>query len=205
MKGGYLGYRKATRGSGSWIVRFRDLTGRQNFQSIAAADDNADANNVTVLSFDQAQERARTWFQEMATGEFSPRRRGPYTVAKCMNDYVDWVTQHRKSARHIETYIGAFILPQLGDVDTSKLTGAMLRKWQNTIAALPPRLRTAKGQTQQVKAEDPDPAEALRKRRLRANRHLVTLKAALSRAWREGRIARSDAWILAPSEGARSS
>src|ERR1700737_47797 len=89
MKGGYLGYRKATRGSGSWIVRFRDLTGRQNFRSIAAADDNADANNVTVLSFDQAQERARTWFQEMATGEFSPRRRGPYTVAKCMNDYVD--------------------------------------------------------------------------------------------------------------------
>jgi hypothetical protein len=133
---------------------------------MATVDDNADANNVTVLSFDQAQERARTWFQEIAIGESSPRQRGPYTVAKCMNDYVDWVKQYRKSARHIETYIRAFILPQLGDVDTSKLTAAMLRKWQNAIAALPPRLRTAKGQTQQVKAEDPDPAEALRKRRL---------------------------------------
>jgi integrase len=194
MKGCYLGYRKTHQGSGSWTARFRDTTGRQNFRSIAAADDNLDANGGTVLSFDQAQARARAWFEEIATGEPSSRHDGPYTVAKCMNDYVEWLKQHRKSAKHVETYIRAFILPQLGNVDTSKLTAAMLRKWQNAIAAEPPRLRTGKGQKQRLKAEDPDPSEALRKRRLRANRHLVTLKAALTRAWRDGRIARSDAW-----------
>src|SRR5208282_1993945 len=164
MKGCYLGYRKATKGSGSWIARFRDTTGRQNFRSIAAADDVADTDGVAVLTFDKAQERARAWFEEMATA-------------------------------HLETYIRAFILPQLGNVDAAKLTTAMLRKWHHDIAEEAPRLRTGKGQQQRLKAEDPDPAEALRKRRLRANRHLVTLKAALTRAWRDGRIARNDAWV----------
>jgi len=195
MKGCYLGYRKATKGSGSWIARFRDTTGRQNFRSIAAADDVADTDGVAVLTFDKAQERARAWFEEMATGDLSSRQRGPYTVANCMRDYLDWAKQHRKSAAHLETYIRAFILPQLGNVDAAKLTTAMLRKWHHDIAEEAPRLRTGKGQQQRLKAEDPDPAEALRKRRLRANRHLVTLKAALTRAWRDGRIARNDAWV----------
>jgi integrase len=194
MKGCYLGYRKISKGSGSWIGRFRDTTGRQNFQSIAAADDAAEANGVTVLTFDQAQERARAWFEEMATGGGSSRDRGPYTVANCMTDYLAWASQHRKSVAHLNTYIQAFILPQLGSLDTSKLTAAMLRKWHYGIAEQPPRLRTGKGQPQQLKTEDPDPAEALRKRRLRANRHLVTLRAALTRAWRDGRIARNEAW-----------
>jgi hypothetical protein len=122
MKGCYLGYRKATKGSGSWIARFRDTTGRQNFRSIAAADDVVDTDGVAVLTFDQVQERARAWFEEMATGDLSSRRRGPYMIANCMRDYLDWAKQHRKSAAHLETYIRAFILPQLGNVDASKLT-----------------------------------------------------------------------------------
>jgi integrase len=195
MKGCYVGYRKPSHGSGSWIARFRDATGRQNFQSISAADDTIEANGVTVLTFDQAQERARVWYEEMALGDDLPRIRGPYTVTDCMTDYLIWATQHRKSAEHLNTYISAFILPQLGKVNTSKLTAAMLRKWHHAIASQPPRLRTGKGQPQQLKAEDPDLAEALRKRRLRANRHLVTLKAALTRAWRDGRIAHNDAWV----------
>jgi integrase len=112
-----------------------------------------------------------------------------------MTDYLAWATQHRKSANHLKTYIRAFILPQLGKIDTAKLTAALLRKWHHAIAAQPPRLRTGKGQPQQLKAEDPDPAEARRKRCLRANRHLVILKAALTRAWRDGRIAHNDAWV----------
>jgi integrase len=70
----------------------------------------------------------------------------------------------------------------------------MIRRWHEGVAAEPPRLRTRKGKAQRYRAEDANPAEARRKRRLRANRHLVTLRAALNRAWREGLIASCDAW-----------
>jgi hypothetical protein len=57
----------------------------------------ADTDGAAVLTFDQAQERARAWFEEMATGDLASRRRGPYTIANCMRDYLDWAKQHRKS------------------------------------------------------------------------------------------------------------
>ncbi len=112
-----------------------------------------------------------------------------------MADYLDWVQQHRKSHRHLKTYAEAFILPQLGTVDTAKLTTLMIRRWHQQLAAEPPRQRTRKGVEQRYRCEDRDPREAERKRRLRANRHLVTLRAALTRAWLEGNIARNDAWV----------
>jgi integrase len=111
-----------------------------------------------------------------------------------MIDYLAWVKNHRKSHHHLETYIKAYIIPRLGNVDTAKLTASMIRKWHSDIAAEPPRLRTTKGKEQKHRAEDPNVAEAQRKRKLRANRHLVTLRAALNRAWRDGHIARNDAW-----------
>jgi integrase len=104
------------------------------------------------------------------------------------------VKEHRKSYRHLKTSVDAFILPQLGGVDTAKLTTQMIRRWHQFLAAEPPRQRTRKGMEQQHRSEDPDPREAERKRRQRANRHLVTLRAALTRAWLEGNIARNDAW-----------
>ena len=192
-KGCYLGYRKGAQGRGAWIARWRDAAGRQHFRALGAADDVLDADGVTSLSFDAAQARAREWFATAPHG--LSRRGGAYTVADCMADYLDWLRQHRKSARHIETYVNAYVLPSLGKIDTAKLTPAMIRRWHEGIAAEPPRLRTRKGKAQRYRAEDPNPAEAQRKRRLRANRHLVTLRAALNRAWREGLIASSDAWV----------
>jgi integrase len=192
-KGCYLGYRKGAQGSGAWVARWRDAAGKQHFRALGAADDVLDADGVTSLSFDTAQTRARERLAAVPHG--MSRRGGAYTVADCMADYLDWLRQHRKSARHIETYVNTYVLPSLGKIDTAKLTPAMIRYWHERIAAEPPRLRTLKGKAQRYRAEDPNPAEAQRKRRLRANRHLVTVRAALNRAWREGLIASSDAWI----------
>jgi integrase len=109
---------------------------------------------------------------------------------------------HRKLHPHLEVYIRAYILPKLGNIDTAKLTTAMLREWQNGIATEPPRLRTRRGDVQRYRSEVGSEAEAERKRKLRANRHLVILRAALNRAWREGRVARADAWTrLTPFPG----
>src|SRR5437588_84871 len=48
-----------------------------------------------------------------------------------------------------------------------------------------------------------DPHEATRRRRSSANRTLVTLKAALSRAWRERKVLSDEAWrSVRPFQGA---
>ena len=40
----------------------RDAEGTQHYKALGGADDIRDADGLTVLSFAQAQERARTWF-----------------------------------------------------------------------------------------------------------------------------------------------
>jgi len=193
-KGCFVGYRKTTGNEGSWIARFRDRLGKQHHKAIGAADDVMDADNDTALSFEQAQARARDWFQTTASLGTDGRKPGTYTVADCMADYLAYIRMHRKSHHHLDTYANAYIIPRLGKLDTAELTTAIVRNWHEGIAQEPPRLRTRKGRMQAYRAEDPNQAEALRKRRLRANRHLVTLKAALSYAWRNGHIAHKDAW-----------
>ena len=75
-----------------------------------------------------------------------------------------------------------------------KLTAKRLRKWHRALAQIPARLRTRKGEDQKYRELDPDDDEALRRRRATANRTLTILKAALTRAWREGDIPSDDAW-----------
>lgn len=192
-KGCYLGYRRNQQG-GTWVARFRDETGGQKYSSLGPADDALDADGLTALSFEQAQKKAQEWFQLVANGG-TRSKRSAYTVADCIADYLDWVKTHRKSHAHIKTYTNAFILPKLGKVDCAKLTARMIRAWHQDIADQPPRLRAGKRDTEPKYAkEDANPAEALRKRRLRANRQLVILRAALNRAWREGNIASNEAW-----------
>jgi len=192
-RGRYLGYRRAREG-GSWIARYRDPVGQQHYRSLGSADDALDANGSSMLTFEQAQECACEWFAQMEGHGTEERKRGAYTIMDCTQDYLNWVKLHRKSYRHLKTYIDAYILPKLGRVDTAKLTTLMIRRWHQQLAAELPRLRTGRGKSQRYRTEDPNPLEAERKRRLRANRHLVILRAALNRAWLEGHIARNDAW-----------
>jgi integrase len=189
----HLGYRKSGQ-DGTWIGRFRDSSKRRHYKSLGPADDILDANGSSTLSFEQGQERARDWFVQIESGDLGDRKGGPYTVENCLNDYLDWMKQHRKSHRHIKTYAKAYIIPKLGPIDTAKLTTNLIRNWQQELANERPRLRTKKNEPQKYQAEDTNPAEAERKRKLRANRHLVSLRAALNRGWQEGRITRNDAW-----------
>lgn len=189
----HLGYRKTGQG-GTWSGRFRDPSKHRHYKSLGQADDILDANGSSSLSFEEAQERAREWFTQVERGDINDRKGRAYTVEDCLTDYLDWMKQHRKSHRHIQIYAKAYIIPKLGPIDTAKLTTTLIRKWQQELASERPRLRTKKNEPQKYQAEDPNPAEAERKRKLRANRHLVTLRAALNRAWQEGRIIRNDAW-----------
>ena len=89
--------------------------------------------------------------------------------------------------------VNAHILPALGDKLVAHLNCAALRSWHQKLAASPARQRTkAKATTPNVRQADT--ACDKRARRATANRVLATLKAALSLAYREGRVQSDDAW-----------
>src|ERR1700688_3981667 len=64
-KGTAIGYRRGAKG-GNWIARLRDEEGKQHYNATGAADDIRDADGLTVFSFSEAQEIARTWFASKA-------------------------------------------------------------------------------------------------------------------------------------------
>jgi hypothetical protein len=84
-----LGYRTGAK-CGNWIGKFRDDEGDRHYQALGAADDNRDADGLTVFSFAQAQEQARTFFARKAreaAGDLAPHV-GPYTIEHAVNDYL---------------------------------------------------------------------------------------------------------------------
>jgi integrase len=190
----HIGYRKG-RAGGKWILR--RYVGQQEYkvETIATADDSADADGIAVLDFRQAQalirERAAQ-YARIAKG--LPAKDGPYTVRVCIAEYLAFLERNRKSARDARYRAEALILPQLGDPPCADLTATLLRKWLEGAASTAPRLRTRNGDEQKYREINVDDAEATRRRRATANRVLTILKAALNRAWREGKIATDDAW-----------
>jgi len=191
----HLGYRKGVAG-GRWVMRWYTGEGAYQVETIGTADDKADAGDgEVVLDFRQAQTLAREkHLQHTRIAKGLPAEGGPYTVRGCLEEYLSFLERNRKSARDARYRAEALILPQLGDLPCAELTAPILRKWFEGAATMAPRLRTRKGETQKYRDIEADDAEARRQRRATANRVLTILKAALNRAWREGKIATDDAW-----------
>jgi hypothetical protein len=98
--GCHVGYRRTAKGAGTWIGKFRDESGVRRYESLGAADDIRDADGLSALSFRQAQERARGWFEKKArelAGETVQME--PYAVADAMRDYLGWYKAADPGAR----------------------------------------------------------------------------------------------------------
>jgi integrase len=189
-----LGYRRG-KSAGRWLVRRYAGNGKYVLDTIATADDNADADGINVLDYRQAQAKARVRAAELsgaAAGVAAPKGR-PYSVADALADYLEWMQQHRKSATDARCRAEAHILPALGKIELSKLTTDQLRKWFHALADSPARLRTRKGEAQKFRAAEAT-GDAIRSRRASANRTLNILKAALNQAWNEGKTPSDLAW-----------
>jgi integrase len=196
LKGLALGYRKGAKG-GTWIARRHEGGTKYSFQPLGVADDHADADGVAVLSFDQAQEQARSWFQRRAHEDAGSVQTGPYTVAQAMEDYItERERVKRKSFARTRTIIAAHILPTLGSLDVNKLTHGKLKTWRDSLQTAAPRLRSKLGKPQAFREFDATDEDAVRARQATANRVLTTLKAALNYAHGEThRIGSNTAWI----------
>ena len=187
-----LGYRKALSGPGKWVVRHH-LGGKNDYETetFGTADDFSDADGVAILNFWQAQVKARERMVERAHAP--AQKRASLTVADCIADYLKFLGTHKKSAREAKYSADADILPKLGKIKAESLTADQIRDWHAGMAAAPARLRTKKGAEQQFKdnANDPDWE---RRRKSTANRVLTILKAALNRAFNDGKIKSDHAW-----------
>jgi hypothetical protein len=190
----HLGYRKG-RAGGKWVIRSYIGDGAYQVETIATADDSADPDGIAVLDFRQAQALVRQkHLQQVRTAQGLSPMDGVYTVKGCINDYLAFLEQNRKSAKDARWRAEALILPTLGELACADLSATQLRGWLDGLAKAPPRLRSPKDAAPRHRDVDQKDAEKKRKRRATANRTLTILKAALNRAWREGKIGSDDAW-----------
>jgi integrase len=192
-----IGYRRGANG-GTWIGKVRADDGKRHYAALGAADDARDSDGLTVFSFAQAQEAARTFFvqkgRELA-GHSEPQAGGPYTVKRALDAY--FAARERrgsKSVRKDSYQAKARIVPKLGAIEAAKLTPKMIRDWHQAMASASRLLRTKKDAKQETRAFDTKAPEEVRKRRATANRLLTILKAALNHAFQEGRVPVDEPW-----------
>ena len=191
-EGLHLGYRKG-KVDGKWVVR--RYAGNQAYitDTIATADDIADADGTVVLNFWQAQEKARAIGGQLAYA-------GPYRVRDAVEGYLNYLGE-RTTAYDGKIRFEKHVLPILGDILVSELTAEQIRKWHRGLArSLPLVPRKRDGVlTRDIDFSDPETA---RKRQVSANRVLSILKAALNMAFRDGKAASDSAWRrVEPFEG----
>jgi integrase len=200
----HLGYRKGKAG-GVWVMRWYLGDGAYKAETIGQADDRLDADGWIMLDFAKAQATARELYaQRKREAAGLPTESGPYTVKACIEEYLEWFGEHKKSIVDTRHRAIAHILPALGERPCAELATTELEKWRNALARAPKRVRTKTGAAQRygAKAEAGDD-DAIRRRRASTNRTLTILKAALNKAWRGGKIASDAAWRrVEPFEGA---
>ena len=118
-QGLHLGYRKLRGGAGRWVVRH--YTGAQAYavETIANADDLSDANGADVLSYDQAQAKARSMRDDRAKSG----GKGQFQVNAAMAEYIAFLDANRKTAGDAEYRYDAYIREQLGDIEIRPADG----------------------------------------------------------------------------------
>jgi integrase len=183
-EGLHLGYRKGAT-VGKWVARI--YVGDQKYvvETIATADDYEDANGERVLTFWQAQDRAR----ELAGKKVYT---GPFRVQDAVEGYLNYLGD-RTSAYDGRIRFEKHVLPVLGDVPLTELTGDQIREWHRALSRSLP-LVPKKRSGVQTREIDFSNSEQARKRQASANRVLAILKAALNRAFKDGKADSDKAW-----------
>ncbi|MGY3410108.1 integrase [Bradyrhizobium sp. GM5.1] len=190
-EGVHLGYRRLKAGAGNWVVRSYVGDQKYEVETIGPADDLSDADGVKILSFSQAQGKAR----ELMVGRANKAagKTGPLTVRAAVDAYIEFLEAKRKSADFSRYAADAFILPVLGETEVEELTKDEIESWHHKLAKAGARIRVKKGEEQRFK-EIADPEEHQRRRKSSANRILTVLKAALNRVWRDRKVSTDAAW-----------
>jgi integrase len=187
----HLGYRKGG-DARKWVVRIYAGSGQYVTETIGHADDLADADGINVLSFWQAQEKARDLLA--AESVAAPSRRG-YTVADAIASYLEHLSDRPEAQRKARLRLAAYVPEKLAKVEIAKLTAADLTAWLRDMAKRPGRVRTTwDADKHNLRNVDMDDPEVRRQRKSSSNRVLTMLKAALNHAYQNGNAPSDHAW-----------
>jgi integrase len=166
IRGGFIGYRVGALG-GSWIARYRDENGKQNYRSLDLP------AHLAVNEFDCAVGEAKNWFDSQQNGF----RAKPGTVQEAADNYVEYL--ELKKGKAAANYAGAsirrHILPVFSVTPLDRLKLQQIRKWVHSFV---------------VEGSE----EEIRKSKSTANRVLNTFKAMLNLAYREGLVLSDRSW-----------
>jgi integrase len=173
--------------TGRWVLRRYVGGGKYRATTIGAADDAKPDDGQRVLSFEQAEAKARAMLDEPGGGKIQR-----ITVRQAHALYVDYKRTLGRSAGDALSRGTAHILPALGDMVVAELTAEQLRRWLAALASAPAQTRPKSGKVQYRPAPQGD--EETRKRRASANRVLTILKAMLNHAHDEGHVGSREAW-----------
>ena len=174
---------------GRWILRRYIGNNKYRSVTLGRADDAAAADGEHVLTFEQAEAKARAMVAAPNGGKVVN-----LTVRQAMGRYVDYKRSQGQPVNDLLGRSNAHILPALGDLVVAELTAEQLRRWLATMAAAPAQSRPKAGKPQFKPTPTPTAPEAVRARRASANRVLTMLKAALNHAFDEEHVPSRDAW-----------
>jgi integrase len=187
-EGLHLGYRKPKSGAGKWVARF--YIGKDagyEYEPLGPADDYSDADGTIILSYKQAQALARERLVARARAGVA---RGPLTVTDALDLYVKTLSP---TAAQDAMYKRRLIPAELEAREVVSLTADEIRGWHRGLAAQGARLRTRASEDQKHRP-GPEGDDDHRRRQASANRVLTVLKAALNRAFQDGKVTSDAAW-----------
>lgn len=188
-RGRSLGYRRGQNG-GAWLARFY---GGKNYswqEKLGDADDTSDSDGVKILDYAQACKKADDFFLlslTRATGE-APRR-GFWKVSDAIDFYLKHLERNdKRDVLHARYDFNAHVIPTMGEIPVSKLTGKTLEEWRDKLATSPKRSKKKVKGSEEPEVPKPMTDEQRRQRKSTANRIVRRLTAALNYSLKKHKV-----------------
>ena len=163
-----LVYRRTAAGYGTWSAKILRPSGEYELRALGEADDQQESNGADVLTFYEAQQKARDVAKAEKIGA-GIGRRGPLTLRQAIERYAE----NRESRKHADsdrTRLVGRLSESLLDTAVNDLAKSTLENWRNGLVA--------KGD-----------GETVRRSKDSANRVLTVLKSSLNHAFEDDKNA----------------
>jgi hypothetical protein len=128
IPGVWLGYRAAQSGTGTWVVIAADGKGGRWQKVIAHADDKQPSDGTTVLSYEQAANRARS----LARGDANAAADRPVTISEALDAYEADLRGRGREPYNAQ-WVRGHLPPHLAAQPLSQVTAKQLRQWRDGL------------------------------------------------------------------------
>lgn len=186
-EGCFLGYRALIEGDGTWVARYRDADGKQQYRALGTFTDGK------ASAFDQAAKASTEFFANCDAGI----RADDETVWTACEQYARHLRAEqgdRKADAELARLRRLVRGERLARIELAALRPEHVREWRQSLMQRPARIDRTKGAEPVTRARAP----------ATFNRDLVPLRAALNFALAQGQVATAFAWreALKPIRGA---